>query len=194
MEQPHLSSQIDYLEQKYLQSQETIAKLQQRIETQTYELQEQTRRVEKLEGELAETHTQLARIPQFDEQLDRFKKELMQIAQQQHGHRPHSPVDPGHALTAQLDNHTKTLHELRRELDKTHRYDEQIKLARTEVERLNKAINTLQARLTPLNKQLSEQGRSAGYLEEQRRTDARRLSELQAELPLKRIWALVLEE
>ncbi len=182
MEQPHLSSQLDYLEQKYLESQEKIAKLQQQTEAQEYKLQEQTRQIEKLEAELAESYAQLTRIPQLDEQLDRLKNELLQIMEQQYGHRPPS-IDPGHTLAAQLDTHTKTLHELRRELDKTHRYDEQIALARTEVERLNKTVSTFQAQLNQLNKQLDEQIRAANYLEEQRRVDAHRLAELQAELP-----------
>ena len=183
MEQPHLSSQLEYLEQKYLESKETVARLQQRTEAQAYELQEQTRRVEALEAELTEARAQLARLARFDEELARFKQEVIQQLEDQSNRRQSSNVDSGYAMTTQLDTHTKTLHELRRELDKTHRYDEQITLLRTEVERLNKLVGTFQAQVDPLSKQLAERVRAGDYLEEQRRTDARRLAELQADLP-----------
>ena len=39
MEQPHLSSQIEYLEQKHQEDQAKIAALQQQAEAQAYELQ-----------------------------------------------------------------------------------------------------------------------------------------------------------
>lgn len=183
MEQPHTSEQLDYLEQKYLEGQENVARLQQKTESQAYELQEQARRIEKLETELAEARTQLASAGNFDEQLARLKGELLQVLEQQTGDRQQGSVDPGRALATQLDTHTQALHKLQRDVEKTHRYEEQISLTRTEIERLNKAISTLQAQFAPLKKQLDERDQAAAYLEEQRRTDARRIAELQAELP-----------
>ena len=183
MAQPHLSSQIDHLEQRYQEEQEKTARLQQRIEIQEYQLQEQNRRLEALQKELAETQTQLTRIPQLDEQLNRFKDELLHIVERQYGRREPSVLDPNPAVATQLDTHTKTLHELRREIDKIQRYDEQITLARTEVERLNKSVSTFQAQIDTLKNQFNEKERSVSYLEEQRRADVRHLIELQAELP-----------
>ena len=156
MEQPHLSTQLDYLEQKYLENQETIARLQQKTEGQAYELQEQGHRIEKLEAQM--------------------------IAQQVE-HRPPALAESNQAFASQLDSHTKALHELRREIEKTYRYEEQIRVARTEIERLNTAVSTFEAKLDPLKKQLEARDQAATYLEEQRQTDARRLAELQAELP-----------
>ena len=45
MEQPYLSSQLDYLEQKNQEAQSQIAKLQQRVELQEYQLQEQAHKI-----------------------------------------------------------------------------------------------------------------------------------------------------
>ncbi len=183
MDQPPLSSQINDLEQRYQAGQEKIAKLQQKVEAQTYELQEQNRRIEQLEKDLAQAHTRPAQEPPVEKQLARLREELLQLIEH-HQNRPQPEfADSGRAVSAQLNTHTKALHELQREVDKAHRYNEQISLARTEMDRINKVVSTFQVHLESLEKQLAEQTQPITYLEEQRRTDARQLAELQAELP-----------
>lgn len=183
MEQPHQSSSLEHLEQRYQEGQEQIARLQQRIEAQEYQLQEQNRRLETLEKELDQAQSKSPQNAPLEAQLARFKDELLQMVERQASRRDPGPVESGKAVTTQLDSHTKTLHELRREIDKTQRYDEQIALARTEVERLNKTVSTFQAQIDALKEQLSERIRSISYLEEQRRADTRHIAELQAQLP-----------
>ncbi len=185
MEQPDLLSQLGDLAQKYHQAQGTIARLQQRVETQEYEIQEQNDRIRQLEETQARSQVQLARVPQIEGQLEYFKEELLQIVEQRYG-RSSQPVVPetGHSLLGQqLDNHTQTLKELRREIDKMRRYDDQISLARTETTRLNKDVYQFQADLDKLSRQLDERVKPLTYIEDQRRVTARSLTELQAELP-----------
>jgi chromosome segregation ATPase len=182
MEQPHLSSQIEYLEQRHQEDQAKMAELQQQTEAQAYELQKQARRLQSLEEELAEARLTLGRVPQLDERLDRFKDEVLQFIEERYGRRQQGSVSPTHPVTVQLETYTKTLGELRRELDRTRRYDEQISLARTELGRLSNTVNAFQASLDKLSKQLDERVQAARYMEEQRNVDARRLGELQADL------------
>lgn len=183
MEQPHLSSQLEYLEQRYLADQEKIARLQQQAEAQTYGMQEQANRIQRLEEELAKARLMLSRVPQLDERLDNLKKELLQVVEQKYDRRQQTTIESSHGLTSQIDNHTRALNELRREVDKTHRYEEMILLARTEVDRLNKTISTFEPRFIELKKQLDERTQSDRYLEEQRRADTHRVAALQNELP-----------
>jgi DNA repair exonuclease SbcCD ATPase subunit len=107
---------------------------------------------------------------------------MLQFIEDRYGRRQQGVIDSTHPVSMQLETHTKTLNELRREMDKTRRYDEQISLARTELERLHSTANTFQASLDKLNKQLDERAQAAKYMEEQRNVDARRLAELQPEL------------
>ena len=147
MEPSELSSQFDDLEQKYQEAQGKIAKLQQRIETQEYELQEHAHHIEKLGEELAQSKAQLARVPQIDEQLAHFKEEILQIAEQRYGRQQTtSPDSSPNLMKQQLDNHTEILNEIRREVEKTKRFDDQIAIARTEATRLNQEIRLIQAR------------------------------------------------
>jgi len=183
MEKPYLASQIDNLEERYQAGQEKIAKLEQKLEAQAYEMQQQGGRIQNLEQELAEAHTQLNRVVQVETQFERLKTELLHLVEHQYSGPPPTAADPTNALANQLDTHAKTLNNLLREVDKTHRYAEQITLARTEVERLNKTVSTFQPQLDTLKKQLDERVQDVTYFEDQRRADTRHLTELQAELP-----------
>jgi chromosome segregation ATPase len=183
MEPTNSSAQPDASGPRYQADQPVIAKLQQRVEAQAYQLQEQARQIQHLEAQLAELQLKQTSPPQLDDQLLNLKSEILQIVEDQYTRRQQNFRDVNNAMLTQLDSFAKNLHELRRDLDRTQRYDEQISLARTEVDRLNKEISTFETRLDTLDKLLEERARAATYLEDQRRVDTLRLAELQTELP-----------
>jgi hypothetical protein len=159
------------------------ARLQQRLEAQEYHIQEQNRRLDMLENQLAEAVNRLSQSPDSQAQFIRLKNELLQTIHQQYGRQPaHQPEIVG-TIASQLESHTQTLHKLQRELDRMNRHDEQITLARTEVDRINKTVATFQAELDKLGKQLTEKLRGITWLEQQRQNDSRQTIEIQAELP-----------
>lgn len=186
MEQPHLSSQLEYLEQKVQESLSLIAKLQQRVEAQEYQIQEKSHQIEGLETQLDQANAQIARIAHLDEQVNAVRDDMRQMIEQRL-HRFHpAPSDPTNIssmVTQQMENHTKAINVLRREVEKTERFDDQITLARTETNRLSKSIIEFQAKLDALSKQLDERVKPIKLLEDQRRSDMRILTELQTELP-----------
>jgi chromosome segregation ATPase len=183
MAQTDSSSQLDYSGQRHQEDPQTIAKLQQRTEAQAYELQEQARRIQKLEEKLTESQLKPASLPQLNEQLLHLKSEVLQIVEEQYTRRQQNISDSNQTLATQIDGFAKNLYELRRDFDRTQRYDGQISLGRAEIDRLNKEVSTFEARLNNLSKHLEERMRAVTYLEDQRRADAVRLAELQAEMP-----------
>ncbi len=183
MEHTHLSSQLEYLDRKQQDNGQRLAKLLELNQAQEQELQDQAHRIQKLEEELAEARAKLGQMPQLDDQLIRFKNELLQMMEERYQRRQQSVQEISNTLTSQIGSQTRALNELRREVEKTQRYDEQISLARIEVERLNKEVGTFQARLETLDKRGEERQQAVVFLEEQRRVDMRKLVELQAELP-----------
>ena len=193
MDQPQFASQLDYLEQKLQDANAAIARLQQRVETQEYVVQEQNHRIEQLEAELTRTHTQFAGTAHLEAQLAQQKDELLHVIERRTGRvQAALPEASGTALlTTQLDNHAVALNEVRRELEKTGRFEEQITLARTEYSRLNQEISKLEAKLEKLTRNLTERTSPLAFLEEQRRADLRKLTKLEAQLPefLKKIDA-----
>ncbi len=183
MEQTNSAAQPQASVPRHAADQQIIAKLQQRSEAQAYELQEQARRIQQLEERLAESQLKQASTPPLDDQILSLKSEILQIVEEQYTRRQQNFRDVNNAMLAQLDGFAKTLYELRRDLERVQRYDEQISLARAEVDRLNKDVSAFETHLEKLGKQLEERTRAATYLEDQRRADATRLAELQAEMP-----------
>jgi DNA repair exonuclease SbcCD ATPase subunit len=184
MEEPHLSSQLDYLEQKLQEANTAIARLQQRIESQEYAMQEQGHRIAQLEGELTQANAELARAAQFDDKLAHQKDELLHLVERRTNRAPAAaPEGSGALVTKQLENHTIALNEMRRTVEKTARFDEQIAVARTETTRLNQEISKLQAKQDTLERSITERTTPLAFIEEQRRTDLRKLTEIEAQLP-----------
>lgn len=186
MEQPHLSAQLEHLEQKIQESHSLIAKLQQRVEAQEYQLQEKTREIAELESQLDQATLQGERIAQIDAQLNSVKDDMRQMIEQRiHRLQPvqADPTKSSSMVTQQLENHTRAINSLQREVERTERFDEQIALARTESQRLSKNILEFQAKLEKLDKQLDERVKPIRLLEDQRRSDMRILTEIQTEIP-----------
>jgi hypothetical protein len=187
MEQPYLSSQLEYLEQKFQESQRTIAQLQQRIEGQTYELQEQTQRIQILEEQLGLATAQAVRINQLDQQMEKFREEMLQAIERRF--QRHEPVSAaaefidGNLVRQRLDHQAKSLNEIQRELQKNSRYDEIISLTRAETGRLHKEISEFQSSLDALRLKVDERVKPMRYLEERQNVDTRTLAEVQTELP-----------
>jgi chromosome segregation ATPase len=184
MEQPHLSSELDYLTQKLQEANAGIASLQQRLGTQEYVIQEQNLRIQQLETELTQTNAQLLHASQVEDQLARLKNEILEYVER----RTNRTVAPGletntTLILKQLETHTTIISELRRELEKTNRYEDQISLSRTETNRLNQNISKFQAQIDTIHKEMEERTGPLKYIEQQRQSDIRKLSELEAELP-----------
>lgn len=192
MEQPLLSSQLDYLEQKNQEAQSQIAKLQQRVELQEYQLQEQAHKLEALEDSLAQAREQLTRNTHLDQQLTQFKEEILLFMEQQAARHQAAVSNSSSALlTQQVNNYGKALNDLRRDVEKTYRYEEQFTLLRTDLAKVSGETSRVQAHVELLAKHLEERIKPLALLEEQQRLNAHRTSELQAELPeiLKKIEA-----
>lgn len=181
--EPTTNTASDPSTQRYQPDPQVIAQLQQHAESQAYELQEQTRRIQQLEAQLTESQARQAAVPPLDDQFLNLKTEILQIVEEQYTRRQQNFRDVNNAMLAQLDGFARSLYELRRDLDRIQRFDEPITLVRTEVDRLNKEVSTFETRLNTLGKQLEERIRAATYLEDQRRADATRLAELQTEMP-----------
>ncbi|RME78875.1 MAG: hypothetical protein D6784_01755 [Chloroflexi bacterium] len=160
-----------------------IARMEQRLAAQEYQLQEQARLIETLTGQLTEAQTRLSAVAKLEEEFNRLRADILHRLERRPPARPDSATEPATNLAAQLDAHTQALHNLRRDVDRFQRFDEQIALARAEMERLNKSVAGFQAQLDTLSRQLSDRVRAVTLLAQERETDARRLAELQADLP-----------
>src|SRR5450759_1736993 len=76
MDLTQLSQMVTWLDEEHRRDREEIAKLDQRLQGMTIENQEQARRIQDLEGRLANTQAQLTRFTQMDQALQQLKNEV----------------------------------------------------------------------------------------------------------------------
>ena len=81
----------------------------------------------------------------------------------------------------EIDNVTRAVSEIRKEVERTRRYDEELAARRADTQRLSESVARLQQQLLESNKLQDERVRGIAYLEEQRHQDNKRLAQLQAQ-------------
>ncbi|MDM8528965.1 hypothetical protein QUF58_12260 [Anaerolineales bacterium HSG24] len=157
-----------------------IAELQTKIEQQDEQLNAQAYRIQHLEDRLMAWEYKINKYTQSDEQISQLKKELMVYITSISG-QPQTTSSS--VVSAQLEHQTKTLTTLTRQVEKTQRYSEQMNLVKTDFDHMTTQIGMLQNQLKLLQRRFEETIQHNKYLEDQRRLDARRLTEVQGELP-----------
>ena len=156
-EQPNLSSQLDYLEQKLQEANATIAGLQQRVESQEYTIQEQNLHIQHVENDLNEAKQTLQNTAQIEGRLSKLKDEMLEYIDRRTSRSQAAVSETGNSLILkQLETHTAAISEVRRDLEKAERVQDQISLARSESDRLNKVVQQFQAQLDQLSRTLDE--------------------------------------
>ncbi|MFQ5576349.1 MAG: hypothetical protein ACE5G8_05100 [Anaerolineae bacterium] len=181
MEYAQLESRISFLDEEYRREKADLAQLRHKLDLSEAEKEELGKRIDALEAELSDVKTQLSNVSRLEGVIERFKTEVKNALQEQRTSQRRSLTDAERARAIEIEAQTKAIGELRQDMERSRNLNELITLARTETERQGAALVSFQQRLDNLTKQNDERLRSVSYLEEQRRTDAKRLAELKAE-------------
>jgi myosin heavy subunit len=83
----------------------------------------------------------------------------------------------------EIENITQAISEIRKEVEKFRRYDEELAARHADMQRLSEAVARLQQQVMDANKSQDERVRGISYLEEQRHQDNKRIAHLQAQIP-----------
>ena len=183
MDYAHLESRLRFLDSEYRREKADLAQLRQQLDLRDGERQELLKRIEALEAELVSVKTEYHRIDMLENKFELFKNEVMKSLENQREKQRQALKDAEHTRSVELASHTRAINEIRREVERNRALDELITLARTETERLAANQTSLQQRIDQVARQTDDQLRSIAYLEEQRRADTKRVSELQNDIP-----------
>jgi len=181
MEYAQLESRISFLDSEYRREKAELAQVRHKLETTEAEKAELAKRVETLESELAEMQSQLSKINVLESMIDRFKGEMKTALYDHRQQQKRALKDAERSRTVELESYIKSIADVRQEMDRQRSLDEQISLARAETDRQAGTLVSFQQRMDNLAKQVDEQVRAISYLEEQRRHNAKRITELSAE-------------
>ena len=181
MDTTQLTQMVNWLDEELRRERAGITKLQQLVERQTGELSEQSRQVKDLEGRLANTQAQLSKFARFDETLQQFKKEVVLLLDKRDEQRRKAQRETERLRMADREAQSKTMGEVRRELQDLSRHEEEPRLREAEDRRLGELLMSLRHEVTTMSKDFDERARNLSYLTEQRAYDNKRIAGLQEE-------------
>jgi hypothetical protein len=174
---------LTWLDEERRRDKAELAKLQQRVESQSAEIAEQARRIQELEGRLARTKAQLTKFPQLERAFDQLRDELVLLVEKKDEQRRKAELDATRVRRVEQESQARALGEMKKELQKLPRYEEELQQRRAEDQRLGEVLLDLQQRVTDFGRDIENRTRNLPYLEEQPRQNAKRIAALQEETP-----------
>ena len=172
---------LAWLDEKRRQDKMELARLQEQVRSQAEEIAEQAKRIQELEGKLAGTQVHLNKMDRLDDFLQRFKDEIVLLVEKYDQQRRQAEKEARHLRQMDRENQSKALAEIKKELPKLGRLEQELQLRRAEDRRLGEAVLNIQQELADVAKASELPARKITYLETQREQNAKRIIELQEE-------------
>jgi chromosome segregation ATPase len=181
MDLTQLSQMVSWLDEEHRRDREELARLDQRLQSMAIEKQEQSRRIQDLESRLASTQAQLTRFTQIEQALQQLKGEVVVLLDKQTEARLNSERDAERARVTDRDALGRGIAEVRKELTRIARIEEDLVTRQAEDQRLGEMVLALRLALNNVTKDLDERTRSLPYVVEQRSQDNKRIAQIQGE-------------
>lgn len=181
MDLTQLSQMVAWLDEEHRRDREEIARLDQRLQAMAIEKQEQARRIQDLEGRLASTQAQLTRFTQIEQALQQLKNEVVTLLDKQTEARLQAEREAERARLNDREALTRAVAELRKDLGRLPRIEEDLAARQAEDQRLGDMLLALRQSLNNVSKDLDERTRTLPYMVEQRAQDNKRIAQVQAE-------------
>lgn len=181
MDLGQLTQMATWLDEEHRRDKAELVRLQQRVESQEGELQDQARIIKELEGRVAGAQTQLLRFSQLETALQQLKSEVVQMFAQADERRQQETRETERVRAVERDNVSRSLNEIRRDLQRLPRAEEEIALRKAEQKRMGESLLAMQQNLNSLNQELENKLRSIPFLEDGRQQDTKRIARLQQE-------------
>ena len=183
MELAEISQRLSFLDEERRKDKASIAVLLERIEAQTGKIEAQRRQIQELEQLLTSTRAELVKFTWLERASEQLRQELTLLIEASEEKRDKAYKELTRLRQVEQDTITRHIAELRQELKPIPRYDEEIQVLQAEISRFNPPIIALQHHLAELEKRIDDRLQMLPYLEEQRRQDTRRITEVGAEIP-----------
>jgi hypothetical protein len=179
MEPKQTAQMVSWLDEERRKDKALIIKLEERVASQTTLTEEQARRIQSLEADLVSLRTNALSVNLFDESVTRLRAEMNGMFEQlQQRNTPDQDLKK--VRETMRESTAKAVDDLRQEV--MTRIERESLPRRAEEERLSRVAIELQNYADTLSKGLEEFQRSLTFLEEQRRQDSRRLSDVHSEV------------
>ena len=174
---------IEWLDEERRRDKGTIALLEERLAQQADLMAQLMRRLDGLEGEQSAMRTAFIPAGHENEIAEQLRTEFQQLIEAVESKRLLAEREAERRAEISRETVARMVRDLEERTDKLERALEELPAARVERDRVASALAAVQQRVEDLAKKLEEPERRITFLEEQRRQDSRRISDIQAEIP-----------
>lgn len=183
MDPTQLSRMIEWLDEERRRDKAKQAKVEEQITAQQELIEAMTRRLNALESENATLKTMFVPIERDGEIMEYLREEVRQSFEAAEAKRITAEREAERRAELAREALLRPMRDVTDRMDKLERLQDEINAARMERDRIASALSGLQQRVEDVSKKFEEPERRLSFLEEQRRQDSRRISELQTEQP-----------
>ncbi len=183
MEINQIASMIEWLDEERRRDKALVATLEERLARQASSVDAMGRRVDSVESDHAAL--QQAALPAQREHniIERMRAEMEQLLENAEARRLTAEREAERRLELQRENMGRALGDLSDKFSRLEKQLANIGDLQSEGDRLTNAMRVLNQEIDDIAKKLEGPDRRLAFLEEQRRGDARRLAEIETELP-----------
>lgn len=181
MDLGQLTQMTTWLDEEHRRSKAELIQLKQSVVNEQAELQDQARTLKELEGRIAGMQANLLKTSQLQAAMQQLREEIVHLLAQADERRQQEAREAERLRAIELDNTSRALNEIRRDLQRLPRVEEETKLRKAEQQRVGESVQVIQQNVTALAKEVESKLRSVPFLEDGRQQDAKRIAQLQQE-------------
>jgi chromosome segregation ATPase len=178
-----IASMIEWLDEERRRDKALIATLEERVAQQSNSVDTMQRRVNTVESDQALIKQEALPAKKEHDIIDHVRQDMEQMIENAEARRLTAEREAERRLELQRENIQRAVAELSEKADRLEKQLANISDLQTEGDRLTNAMRLLNQEVDDLTKKLESPDRRLSFLEEQRRTDTRRLAEIESELP-----------
>jgi chromosome segregation ATPase len=181
MDLGQLTQMTTWLDEEHRRSKAELIQLKQSVVNEQAELQDQARTLKELEGRIAGMQTNLLKTTQLQAAMQQLREEIVHLLAQADDRRQQEEREAERLRAIERDNTSRALNEIRRDLQRLPRVEEETKLRKAEQQRMGESVQAMQQNVAALAKEVESKLRSVPFLEDGRQQDAKRIAQLQQE-------------
>jgi hypothetical protein len=181
MDLGQLSQMTTWLDEEHRRSKAELIQLQQMVANEGNELQDQARTLKDLEGRVVGMQTHLLKASHLQAAMQQLREEVVHLLAQADDRRQQEAREAERLRAIERDNISRALNEIRRDLQRLPRVEEEVNLRKAEQQRVGESVLVIQQNLNALTKEVENKLRSIPFLEDGRQQDAKRIAQLQQE-------------
>ena len=181
MDLGQLSQMTTWLDEEHRRSKAELIQLQQMVANEEGELRDLARTLKDLEGRVAGMQTHLLKASHLQAAMQQLREEVVHLLAQADDRRQQEAREAERLRAIERDNVSRALNEIRRDLQRLPRVEEEVNLRKAEQQRVGESVLAMQQTLNALAQEVENRLRSIPFLEDGRQQDAKRIAQLQQE-------------